>query len=211
MKRFSFWAIFLGSFLVLSSVLMGTIFMPLGLILLIAGILRSFLKTTRVWGSIASVLVALVFIVLIQTYFLKPYKVSQQGMEPTLRRGDLILGLKLKGDFKKGDIVVYRPKSGSSQHCVHRIVALPNEELGTNGTMLMLDGQLLDSAYHLIKTYDVPASNETRLSKIPAGYYCVGGDNTALSRGKLMWGFVPEDKIEAKVIFTIRPKFRNLK
>ncbi len=211
MKQFSFWAIFLGFFVVLSSVLMGTIFMPLGLILLIAGILRSFLKTKGVWGPITSILVAIVFIALIQTCFLKWYKVTQQGMEPTLKRGDLILGLKMKGDFKKDDIIIYRPQSGPPQYCVHRIVAIPNEELGTNGMLLTVGGKLLDNAYHLPKTYDISANNGTRSPKIPAGYYCVGGDNALLTRGKLMWGFVPKDKIEAKVIFTIRPKFQNSK
>lgn len=81
-----------------------------------------------VW-LIIPVFVAAMVIVLMKTVFFIGY-VPTASMEPTLKEGDLIFGVRIFDDLKTGDIIVFT-KDG--QLLVKRIAAVAGETVTSDG------------------------------------------------------------------------------
>lgn len=72
---------------------------------------------------------ALLVFILFQTVFLIGY-VPTASMEPTLKEGSFILGIRHYGKLKTGDIVVFKHEGAL---LVKRIAALPGESIIVDG------------------------------------------------------------------------------
>lgn len=72
---------------------------------------------------IIPIIVTLIVVVLFHTIFMLGY-VPTESMEPTLRTGALLLGVRYFGELENGDIIIFR-HDGS--YFVKRIVACPGE------------------------------------------------------------------------------------
>ena len=85
------------------------------------------MKKHLVW--LLPISVAVIILVLFRTVFLLGY-VPTESMEPTLEKGSFIVGTRLYGELKTGDVVIFEHEGTIM---VKRIAACPGEELTVNG------------------------------------------------------------------------------
>ena len=126
----------------------------------------------------------LLIYILLRSVFLIGY-VPSASMEPTLPEGSFILGLRLYGEPKVGDIIIFE-KDGVL--LVKRVAAGP--------------GDLVDlSQLEYMTTVPIPVREETVLT-VPEGCYFVLGDNTQNSWDSRYWEqpYVTSQQIVAKLI-----------
>ena len=87
-------------------------------------------RKQRSW--VIPVLCAAVTLLLFKTVMLVGY-VPSSSMEPTLHKNSIILGLRLHGELKTGDIIIFRH---DGELLVKRIAASGGEEIERNGEMI---------------------------------------------------------------------------
>lgn len=85
----------------------------------------------RKWLILLPVITAVTILMLFRFVFLIGY-VPSESMEPTLQKESFILGSRLYGDLKKGDIVVFEHEGTVM---VKRIAACPGEEITVDGIL----------------------------------------------------------------------------
>ena len=85
----------------------------------------------RKWLFLLPVITAVTILMLFRFVFLIGY-VPSESMEPTLQKESFILGSRLYGDLKKGDIVVFEHEGTVM---VKRIAACPGEEITVDGIL----------------------------------------------------------------------------
>lgn len=110
--------------------------------------------------------------------------VPSASMEPTLAAGSCILGTRVVGELKTGDIIVFRH---DGQLLVKRIAASPGEQIGPNDLACMsAEAQFMGTESHIT---------------VPDGCYFVLGDNRSDSVDSRHWSdpFVREADIIAKL------------
>jgi signal peptidase I len=94
-------------------------------------------------SSIVVVLLALIFV---KTYFIGFYHIPQNGMFPSLLPGDRLFTARRAypdaSSVKRGDIVVFvREENGLLYNYIWRVVALPGEKIEASGQALTINGQ----------------------------------------------------------------------
>ena len=85
----------------------------------------------RKWIILLPIITAVTILLLFRFVFLIGY-VPSESMEPTLKKESLILGSRLYGDLKTGDIVVFEHEGTVM---VKRIAACPGEEITVDGIL----------------------------------------------------------------------------
>lgn len=83
----------------------------------------------RKWIILLPIITAVTILLLFRFVFLIGY-VPSESMEPTLKKESFILGSRLYGDLKTGDIVVFEHEGTVM---VKRIAACPGEEITVDG------------------------------------------------------------------------------
>lgn len=83
----------------------------------------------RKWIILLPIITAVTILLLFRFVFLIGY-VPSESMEPTLQKESFILGTRLFGDLKTGDIVVFEHEGTVM---VKRIAACPGEEITVDG------------------------------------------------------------------------------
>lgn len=78
--------------------------------------------------------VAVLFIIIFKTVFLIGY-VPSVSMEPTLKKGSIILGVRHYGELKNDDIIIFRR---NGQLNVKRIAAIEGESITIDGQILIV-------------------------------------------------------------------------
>lgn len=81
------------------------------------------------------------------------YTVSGYSMEPTLTNEDEVLIDRLRYHFKepeRGDIIVFFPKSDTTQYYIKRIVALPGETVQIKNGILYINGEAQESEQKIL-------------------------------------------------------------
>ena len=85
----------------------------------------------RKWIILLPIITAITILLLFRFVLLIGY-VPSESMEPTLKKESLILGSRLYGDLKMGDIVVFEHEGTVM---VKRIAACPGEEITVDGIL----------------------------------------------------------------------------
>ena len=126
----------------------------------------------------------LIFVLILRFVLLVGY-VPTPSMEPTLRQNSIIIGTKLFGELKTGDIIVFQ-KDGVL--VVKRIAGCPGERIDLTKISYM------DSV-------PIPIF-EQEVITVPENAYFLLGDNSQNSWDSRYWDdpFVPAEAIVAKVI-----------
>lgn len=140
----------------------------------------------RILKKWAAPLLCGLFIFLCMKFIFLIGYVPTASMEPTIAQGSYVFGIRVLGDLKLGDIVIFRH---DGKTLMKRIAALPGHTVYFND---------------ITRTVSVDADplNATRILKVPENNYLLLGDNHDLSIDSRFWEdpFVSEDKIIAKVM-----------
>ena len=126
----------------------------------------------------------LIFVLILRFVLLVGY-VPTPSMEPTLRQNSIIIGTRLFGELKTGDIIVFQ-KDGVL--VVKRIAGCPGERIDLTKISYM------DSV-------PIPIF-EQEVITVPENAYFVLGDNSQNSWDSRYWDepFISEDDIVAKLL-----------
>jgi signal peptidase I len=178
------------------------------------------------------VAVAIGLALLIQAFFVKPYRIPSESMEPTLDVGQRVLVSRFNYHFSdpdRGDIVVFHPPKGADsntcgaqkpedQACsrptpdkdsvnfIKRIVAIPGDTLSIREGHAIVNGKRQKDGF----TTPCPPGtcNFPRTIKIPAGHFFMMGDNRGASDDSRFWGPVPKKWIIGQAFVTYWPPRR---
>lgn len=97
----------------------------------------------RKWKSLVIPAVCVVLtLLLFRTVFLIGY-VPTESMEPTLEKGSYIIGLRVVGDLRTGDIIIFEHEG---RLLVKRIAASPGESIERNGKTITVP----DECYYVL-------------------------------------------------------------
>ncbi len=88
---------------------------------------------------IVPILITAMMIVLFRTVFFLGY-VPSESMEPTLNSGTLILGMRIHGELKKGDIIIFQH---DDTYMIKRIAAVETDTVYHNGELLVVPKECL--------------------------------------------------------------------
>lgn len=180
----------------------------------------------EIFDWLETILMGVVTIVVIFTFFIRVNTVSGPSMNPTLLNGEKLLVTDLFYTPAYNDIVVIqaanlRDENGhAGKPIVKRIVGMPNDtiridfESGTvyrNGEALetkIIDGYLYEDGHYIADlTYEKESLVSNKEYVVPEDCYFVLGDNrnnSTDSRSNLI-GFVEREYIAGKVFFRILP------
>jgi signal peptidase I len=176
---------------------------------------------------LATIVVAIAFVLTFEAQVAKPYRIPTPSMEPTLhcakpiefcqgRFSDRVIANRLAyrfGSPKRGQIVVFNAPSAADRCApgdggstfVKRIVGLPGERISERKGTIFVDGRRLVEPYvdpHLRGTRD---GNWPRVAR---GHYFVLGDNRTHSCDSRTWGPVPRNSLIGRAMVTYWPPTR---
>lgn len=123
-------------------------------------------------------------IILFRTILFVGY-VPTESMEPALKAGSYILGVRFTTELEEGDIIVFRH---NGQLLVKRIVGIPGDRIDLSELSYMV-------------TIPIPVWEETLIT-VPENCYFVLGDNTQNSIDSRYWEdkYVKKQDVVAKLI-----------
>lgn len=126
----------------------------------------------------------LIYVLILRFVLLVGY-VPTPSMEPTLQQNSIIIGTRLFGELKTGDIIVF-PKDGVL--LVKRIAGCPGERIDLTKISYM-------------ESVPIPIF-EQEVITVPENAYFVLGDNSQNSWDSRYWDepFISEDDIVAKLL-----------
>lgn len=150
---------------------------------------------------------ALVLVVTVMVFFLRPISVIGTSMLNTLHNADKVIVLKYNYVPKNGDVVVISPVKNLDEAIIKRVIATEGQTLSIDFTdgSVYVDGKKLDEPYIKERMW-VQGDGEIP-SVIPEGYSFVMGDNrngSLDSRFKDV-GLIPNEKIIGKASLIIFP------
>ena len=155
------------------------------------------------WGK--TIALSIILALVIRLTIVGAYYVPTGSMKPTIGIGDRLLGCKFLYWFKEpnaGDIVVFEPPAQAHtdvSRFVKRIVAVEGDVVEVKNGALYINGKRREEPYASSPLYRLPPV------KVPAGKLFVLGDNRNNSADGHVWGFLPKDNVEAKIVFRFWP------
>ncbi len=183
---------------------------------------------TTVNEYIQILLIAVLLVEFIFTFFAFPASVDGESMFPTFIHDDRVLTIRTN-EFKNNDIVVVRydfdiqsSKRGikDDELLVKRIIASPGQTFNYIGTDLYIDGNLVEDPFSFegmnglnveiiaIKSDMVDECLQPDGSFIiPEGWYVILGDNRQNSTDSRAFGFVHESQILGVIKYKINSVF----
>jgi signal peptidase I len=172
----------------------------------------------------------------IQAFFVKPYRIPSESMEPTLDVGQRVLVNRIGARFSEpeiGDVMVFHPPTGAEeanmcgnpaqpengQPCsrptagkadvnfIKRVVAGPGDKISVRDGHVVLNGKRQN------ETFTKPCGGGIgcdlpRTITVPDGHWFMMGDNRGSSDDSRFWGPVPEDWIIGGAFATYWPPKR---
>ncbi len=166
-----------------------------------------------VWDFLKTLLISMIVVYTVTTFFVRPVQVIGTSMYPTLESNAIgfanIIGRKMDG-LKRFDIAIIRIEE-KNEYIVKRVIGLPGETVSYQNDVLYINGEaveepFLDPSY--MASFEAPFTNNIEPITLKEGeYYCLG-DNRPASRDSRYYGPFTEDKIVAKGTLIIYP-FQN--
>ena len=180
-----------------------------------------------IFDWLATIALAVAFVLAFQAEVAKPYRIPSSSMEPTLhcakpgafcagRFDDRVIANRLAYKFsdpERGQIVVFTtPKAADrcgaregGSTFVKRIVGLPGELVSERGGVIYINGA------RLVEPYVQPSRRgheSASWPRVTAGHYFVLGDNRIHSCDSRIWGTVSRSSLIGPVLLTYWPPGR---
>lgn len=147
-----------------------------------------------------AIVIALLLVILVRTFFISSYVVKGSSMLPTLEDGNKLIVNKLVyriGDLERFDVIVFH--ATEQDDYVKRIIGLPGDTVEYTNGQLYINGKLHEEKY--LEDFRAAGADETGEFKVfvPEGKLFVLGDNRKDSRDSRDFGFVDIDNVVGKV------------
>lgn len=181
----------------------------------------------RICDWLATIALALAFVLAFEAEVAKPYRIPSSSMEPTLHCAkpadwceahfsDRVLVDRLIYRFespKRGQIVVFTAPARAAkcgggdagETFVKRLIGLPGDTVTEHDGHVSIDGRALDESYVQPALRD-PSSSGTW--HVPPGRYFFMGDDRRHSCDSRMWGTVPRSSLIGPLLATYWPPNR---
>jgi signal peptidase I len=153
---------------------------------------------------------------ILRIFFIDSFIVKGDSMSPTILNGDYVFVDKISpyfGSFKRGDIIVVKPRSMANQ-IIKRIIGLPEERIEITEGKIWIKSSREDKGESLVENYlNLPASSlggpatpamGLNAIQLDPKEYFVLGDNRYGSIDSRELGPVDEWNIEGKVFLILR-------
>ena len=186
-------------------------------------------RTTVDW--VATIVGAVVVVLLVKAYVVNPYRIPSSSMEPTLHcarpaagceasSSDRVLANRFIFHFsnpRRGEIIVFdAPSSVSQSGCgepgsafVKRLIGLPGDQIREDGQgYVYVNGRRLSEPYVSAAVRAQDTSYRNRSWAVPPGEYFMMGDNRGMSCDSRAWGPVPRSDLIGPVFATYWPPSR---
>jgi signal peptidase I len=184
-------------------------------------------RARRVVWELAQTLVLALLIFLAVRAMAQNFRVEGSSMEPGLHDGQYLLVNKavyFKLNLEKlakyvpfvnpgdnperyifspphrGDVVVFRYPKDPDRDFIKRVIAVPGDEIRIDSGVVFVNGERLDEPY-----IESRPNYDFQEQIVPEGSFFVLGDNRDNSFDSHAWGFVPEENIIGKAIFSYWP------
>ncbi|MCA9351737.1 signal peptidase I [Patescibacteria group bacterium] len=152
------------------------------------------------------VLIILAIVVPIRVFIAQPFIVNGESMVPTFENGDYLIIDEVTyrtTEPERGDVIVFRNPTKTSQFLIKRIIGLPGETVRINGDVVTIEhnGQEIT----LDEEYTNGAFSSYGSWDLGEGEYFAMGDNRARSLDSRSWGTLPGELIVGKTLLRIFP------
>jgi signal peptidase I len=179
------------------------------------------------WELIQTLVLAILIFLLVRTVA-QNFRVEGPSMEPGLHNGQYLLVNKAvyfklnigtlskyipflnadDGEEKflfhgpqRGDVIVFRYPRDPDRDFIKRVIGIPGDRIRVEDGLVYVNDVLLEEDY-----ISSPTGRDTDGEEIvPEKSYFVMGDNRPNSSDSRSWGFVPEENIIGKALFTYWP------
>jgi signal peptidase I len=101
---------------------------------------------------------------------------------------------------QRGDVIVFKYPKDPSRDFIKRVIGVPGDTVSIHDGTVYVNGSALDEDY-LDETTRGPLQDTV----VPEDSYFVMGDNRSNSSDSRSWGFVPEENIIGKAMFSYWP------
>lgn len=145
----------------------------------------------------------------IRTWVIQPFRIEGPSMEPNFHSGELLLVDKisyaLRGP-KRGEVVVFKNPTSTSQDYIKRIIGLPGETIRIEKGQVFVNDQLLNEPYlpDGLLTSATGSDYNTTLTK---DQYFVMGDNRERSFDSRSWGPLEKKYLIGRSTLVLYPSY----
>jgi signal peptidase I len=151
------------------------------------------------------VLFAFAIAIFIVVFVVQPVKVEGTSMQPQLADQDRIFVNRFIYRFTnihRGDVVVFWYPRDRSKSFIKRVLGIPGDEVEIRQGIVYINGARINEPY-----LNPEFRDRKSLPKVvvPAGQYFVLGDHRNSSNDSRSWGFVAQQLIYGKAIFSYWP------
>ena len=166
-------------------------------------------KIVMVLDRLQVIIIFLMIAIMIENFIFGLAIVKGESMFPTLSTRDKLLIIKVPRVYEKlnkGDLVIFNPPDSPEQNemFIKRVVAEENDYFLIKEGVLYINGEAQTESYVTTGNYSTRNYNYVE-GTVPPGMCFVMGDNRNNSNDSRTFGFVPKDRIRAKVVFKIWP------
>ncbi|HZJ76373.1 MAG TPA: signal peptidase I [Oscillospiraceae bacterium] len=155
------------------------------------------------------IIIALIIAAVIENFIFSFAIVKGESMLPTLSAEDRLLIIKIPYIYKqlnKGDLIIFNPPNSSEKNemFIKRIIAKENDHFSIKNGILYINGEIQTENYTSASVYLARNYNYIE-GVVPSDMCFVMGDNRNNSNDSRTFGFVPRDRIKAKVLLKVWP------
>lgn len=145
-------------------------------------------------------------IFLLRIYVFTPFSVDGISMDYTLQQDDILIGVKYF-NIDRNDIVILDSPTVEGDQYIKRVIGLPGDTISMQDDVLYINGEVIDESEYLSEE---TVANNTGMEDleefvVPEGEYFVMGDNRNHSFDGTEFGPIPEESINAEILFRYWP------
>jgi signal peptidase I len=148
---------------------------------------------------------AFVIAIFIVVFVVQPVKVEGTSMQPRLVDQERIFVNRFVyrfQDVRRGDVVVFWYPKDRSKSFIKRVLGVPGDEVEIRSGIVYVNGARMSEPYLKREFQDYKSFGK---AIVPAGQYFVLGDHRNSSNDSRSWGFVAQNLIYGKAVFSYWP------
>lgn len=165
----------------------------------------------RIWVFIENILyigAAIGLALLIQAFVVRPFIVSGNSMDPSIKNGQYLIVDQVSYRFHdpaRGDIIVFKAPPEPTKYYIKRIIGLPGDTVSIQGTTITITDAQHPNGFTLNEAFITHPQKDMLTVTVPADSYFVMGDNRAGSYDSRMWGMLPKANIRGRALLRLLP------